>query len=170
MTEGSAPREQDPDDNPSVGGRATPVAVDPPQREGLTPLRRAVLETLLNAERPLGAYDIIDKVEGAKGQRLMPPSVYRILAFLCDQKLVARIETTNAYLASVQPIPLQPGMYFLCEQCGSARWIESPKLGDMIDRQAAALGFRIGKRIVEMQGVCEQCQTSSCGREATGTE
>jgi len=40
----------------------------------LTPLRQAVLQTLVAAGRPLGAYDLLTEIEASTGRRLMPPS------------------------------------------------------------------------------------------------
>jgi Fur family zinc uptake transcriptional regulator len=129
-------------------------------RSELTPLRRIVLEALVQADRPLGAYAIVTQIETIAGRRVMPASVYRSLEVLLDRGLVIRIESKNAYVANAQPAGSQAGIYFICDHCGVARAIETPALGGLIEHQAAALGFRIGRRVVEMQGVCEQCQHS----------
>ena len=50
----------------------------------LTPLRRRVLEMILEANRPLGAYALLAGLKTKTG-RAMPPTVYRALAFLIEQ-------------------------------------------------------------------------------------
>src|SRR2546430_12579282 len=52
----------------------------------LTPIRRKVLAALLGSHKPLGAYEIIDRL-ALKGPRLAPITAYRALEFL-DRKSV----------------------------------------------------------------------------------
>ena len=49
--------------------------------ERLTPIRRQVLEALLSTHRPLGAYELIDRL-AEWGGRPAPITVYRALDFL----------------------------------------------------------------------------------------
>ena len=65
----------------------------------LTPMRRHVLEALLDSHRPLGAYEIIERL--ARQGRPAPITVYRVLDFLRDNGLVHRIESRNAFVACV---------------------------------------------------------------------
>ena len=46
----------------------------------LTPLRRKVFEILIEDHKPLGAYDILDKL-GEAGFSSSPPIAYRVLDF-----------------------------------------------------------------------------------------
>ncbi|HEV3397502.1 MAG TPA: transcriptional repressor, partial [Xanthobacteraceae bacterium] len=62
------------------------------RRERLTPTRRHVLEALAASHRPLGAYEIIDRL-AERGPRPAPITVYRALDFLLAQGLVHRIES-----------------------------------------------------------------------------
>src|SRR5262245_54436437 len=71
----------------------------------LTPIRRSVLATLLASHKPLGAYEIIDRLapkgrEGL-GPRPAPITAYRALEFLRENGLVHRIESRNAFIACV---------------------------------------------------------------------
>ena len=65
----------------------------------LTPMRRQVLEVLLTSHRPLGAYEIIDRLQ--QKIRPAPITIYRALEFLSDNGLVHRIESRNAFVACV---------------------------------------------------------------------
>src|SRR5262245_53283586 len=53
----------------------------------LTPIRRNVLATLLASHKPLGAYEIIDRL-APKGPRPAPITAYRALEFLRENGLV----------------------------------------------------------------------------------
>ena len=66
----------------------------------LTPIRRQVLEVLLESHKPLGAYEIMDRA-AAHGARPAPITIYRALDFLRDNGLVHRIESRNAFVACV---------------------------------------------------------------------
>ena len=90
-------------------GAGTKVHADPPQ----------VLQALLSSHRPLGAYEVIDKL--AKSMpRPAPITVYRALDFLMTNSLVHRIESRNAYLACAHDHDQASLVAFLiCERCGS---------------------------------------------------
>src|SRR5215469_13731246 len=64
----------------------------------LTPIRRQVLEALLESHNPLGAYEIIERMADKK-RRPAPITVYRALDFLRENGLVHRIESRNAFVA-----------------------------------------------------------------------
>ena len=126
-----------------------------------TRIRRSVLETLWRAEHPLGAYEIMSVLEQADGQRLSPPTVYRALEFLVEQRFISRIETKNAYVPCSHPDHPHACVFFICDRCGSSAEVENPAIEYMCDRDAEALGFHIGKRVVELQGMCATCQMAA---------
>lgn len=127
----------------------------------LTPIRRAVLEMLWEVEQPMGAYDLIGNLETKLGRRLSPPTVYRVLDFLLEQKFVTRIETKNAFIACAHPDREHTCVFFICEACGSSSEVENEKVEALFEKDAAALGFQIGRRVIEMQGMCADCQTTT---------
>src|SRR5579863_9064435 len=84
----------------------------------LTPMRRHVLEALLASHRPLGAYEIMERL--ADDGRPAPITVYRALDFLRDNGLVHRIESRNAFVACVHSHPsAEPVVFLICERCGA---------------------------------------------------
>jgi Fur family zinc uptake transcriptional regulator len=122
-----------------------------------TPMRRMVLECLWQSPRAIGAYDLIRILEARLGRQLSPPSVYRALDFLLEQGLVSRLETMNAFVPSAHPDHHHACVFFICEHCGSSAEVENAKLESLLSRDAAALGFRVDKRVVELQGLCAHC-------------
>ena len=123
----------------------------------LTPIRRRVLEMILKARRPVGAYDLLAKLKTATG-KAMPPTVYRTLDFLVAQGFVHRIESQNAFIACVEADSPHRSQFAICDSCG--RTVESmdDDLARKLSRQAARLGFKIERQIVEMHGTCATCQ------------
>src|SRR4029078_11340437 len=82
-------------------------------------MSRQVLEALLASHRPLGAYELIDRLE-VRGARRAPITVYRSLDFLREQELVHRIESQNAFIACVHAHEThEPVVFLICEKCGT---------------------------------------------------
>ena len=55
----------------------------------LTPLRRQVLELVLEADAPVGAYALLDRLKASR-PGAAPPTVYRALDFLLENGLMRR--------------------------------------------------------------------------------
>lgn len=68
--------------------RATDLAATRGLR--LTPVRRRVLEILLERHRALGAYEVLERL-AAEGLGKQPPVAYRALEFLVENGLAHRI-------------------------------------------------------------------------------
>ena len=67
----------------------------------LTPLRKEVLELILNATGPMGAYDLLAKIKSESDRPAAPPTVYRTLDFLLEKGLIHRLTSINAYVISI---------------------------------------------------------------------
>lgn len=124
----------------------------------ITPLREAVLEALWFAERPLGAYELRDHLSEKADRKLSAPSVYRTLDFLCGQGVAVRIESRNAYIACKRPHCDHACILFVCNACGLSSEIENKKLERLLAADAAALGFSIDHRVLELSGSCADCR------------
>jgi Fur family zinc uptake transcriptional regulator len=123
----------------------------------LTAMRWRLLEVLLQAGHPLGAYDVKPLLETAMGRRLAPPTVYRALTFLLNQGLIARIESRSAFVPRIHPEDPHPCAFFVCAQCGDATEVENAALDSLIADDAASLGFHVDRTVVELEGTCVRC-------------
>ena len=121
----------------------------------LTPIRRRVLEALNAAERPLGAYDLVE-VLALQGRRLSPITVYRALDFLIEQGLAYRIASRNAYVANSSS--RETTAFLICEECGDANEVASPEVADTVLKVLKAKGYQPRVRILEITGRCAACQ------------
>jgi len=116
----------------------------------LTPMRRRVLEALLASHRPLGAYELIDRLV-VSGQRPAPITVYRALDFLREQELVHRIESRNAFIACVHAHESNdPIVFLICEKCGA----------DTIRNASRAVDFTPKTPVIEISGICAHCKAA----------
>ncbi len=97
-------------------------------------------------------------LEERLSKKLGPPQIYRALSFLLKQRLVARIESQNAYIAFPRPREANPLIFFVCQNCGWVGDIENPELEQMLIRDAKDLGFKVTNRVIELQGICIKCR------------
>jgi Fur family zinc uptake transcriptional regulator len=127
----------------------------------LTPIRRQVLEVLLESHNPLGAYEIMDRA-AASGSRPAPITVYRALDFLRDNGLVHRIESRNAFVACVNNHASGDLVVFLlCERCGAVGEAASVAVADQLKAAARAAGFTPKTPVIEITGICSHCRAAT---------
>jgi Fur family zinc uptake transcriptional regulator len=133
----------------------------------LTPIRRGVLEVLLESHNPLGAYEIMDRA-AARGPRPAPITIYRALDFLRDNGLVHRIESRNAFVACVNNHESDEMVVFLiCEHCGAVGEAPSAAVADQLKSAARAAGFTPKAPVIEITGVCSHCRQHDHAGPAT---
>ena len=123
----------------------------------LTPMRRQVLEALLSSHRPLGAYEIIDRLQ--QKTRPAPITIYRALEFLCDNDLVHRIESRNAFVACVHNHGTGDLVIFLiCERCSAVGEAPGGAAAEALKVSSRAAGFSPRSPLVEIAGICAHCR------------
>ena len=129
-----------------------------------TRLRREVLEAVAHEGRPLGAYDIAERLSGA-GRRVAAVSVYRALDFLTEHGLVHRIASRNAFVSCGHAHGEGAGLVFLiCRTCGGIGETTAPEVESQLDRTLEKVGFRPTSRILEVEGECRACRGRDVSR------
>jgi Fur family zinc uptake transcriptional regulator len=123
--------------------------------ERMTAPRRRALELLLEAGKPMKAYDLID-VFGGDGKPAKPPTVYRALDFLSKLGLAHRIESLNAYVACEVGERSHAAAFLICDCCGATEEIE-PIAPDQVAAAASKAGYVIEAVTVEAHGRCGAC-------------
>lgn len=123
----------------------------------LTPVRRRVLELLLEGHKALGAYDILPHL-AAEGLGSQPPVVYRALDFLQTHGFAHKVEKLNAWTACMHPGEDHNPAFMICSDCDMVAEIPaSPVTGDL-GRAADKMGFSINTAVIEVEGTCPSCQ------------
>ena len=130
------------------------------RRVALTPIRRQVLELVLKAGRPVGAYALLGELERALG-KAMPPTVYRALDFLMEQGFVHKIESQNAFIACLDLDHAHRSQFIICNACGRTVELLDDTLSASLDARAAELGFEVTQQVVEIRGVCADCRAKA---------
>ena len=123
----------------------------------LTPVRRRVLEILLEAHRALGAYDVLQRL-AAEGFGNQPPVAYRALEFLVENGLAHRIRRLNAFTACMHPGAEHNPAFLICRLCDAVAEAPAAPVRTALDHAAAGLGFVIERSTVEALGLCPACR------------
>ena len=121
----------------------------------MTPVRRRVLEILLESHSALGAYDVLARLD-AEGLGSKPPVAYRALAFLVEQGFAHRIERLNAFIACMHPGAAHDPAFMICRKCGTVA--EAQASSRSLTQAAAANGFQLEQTMIEAEGICPSCQ------------
>ena len=126
----------------------------------LTPIRRAVLESLYSTHRPMSAYETIDALAASTGKREAPVTIYRAFDFLLAAGLAHKLESRNAYIACPSHhADHEPVMFLICERCGGVDETTSEPLTRALSGLVQDQGFTPRAQVIEIQGLCAHCQT-----------
>ena len=124
----------------------------------LTPARLAVYAEMLQSDRPLSAYELIALLEQRQERKIAPLTVYRHLDFLMRVGLVHRLQSAQTYLPCDHPDHPHESQFLLCSSCGHVDEVESSGLETLLSKIADQHGFRPDNAVVEIKGLCDNCQ------------
>lgn len=128
----------------------------------LTPLRRQVLELVLDAPAPVGAYALLDRLK-AERPGAAPPTIYRALDFLLEQGLIHKVERLNAFIGCTEAghghahAHGHPHQFLICRRCGTTMEIADDAVTQAITAAATRAGFAAAQATVEVEGICGRC-------------
>ncbi|MEE4315657.1 MAG: transcriptional repressor [Erythrobacter sp.] len=125
--------------------------------EQWTSMREAVFAELARHDRPVSAYDIADNLSAARGKRVAPNSVYRILDVFVANNLAMRVESANAYLANTHPGCAHDCIFLVCDECGEAAHVDDEDVSRAVRAIAADRQFRAQRPVLEIRGLCKAC-------------
>ncbi len=126
----------------------------------LTPIRRRVLEILLEEHKALGAYDVLARLS-TEGQGAHPPVAYRALDFLVAHGLAHKIERLNAFVACLHPGERHRPAFLICRACRVVAEAHVRPDDGALGREAKALDFQIEQTVIEAEGLCPACRGTS---------
>lgn len=126
----------------------------------LTPVRKRVLEILLEAHKALGAYDVLQRL-AAEGYGNQPPVAYRALDFLVEQGLAHRIQRLNAFTACMHAGEAHAPAFLICDRCATVAEAPVAPVRAALETTAADLGFAIERVSIEATGLCPACREAA---------
>lgn len=122
-----------------------------------TPLRKAILEILLESNSPISAIYLMEKL---KLRDFSPnkTTVYRQLATLVEHGVV---ETVNLD-SSMQMFELHKGHHhhFVCDSCDTVIDVEAPEVESALhafERELSHRNLRVTKHEFALYGLCSMC-------------
>jgi len=125
----------------------------------LTPLRRKLLAYLLEADRPVKAYDLLTRLQ--RDQSAKPPTAYRTLDFLREMGLVHKMECMQAFVACQHWGRGHAPIFLICDSC---QHVDELEVSDSLQRLlqgARAVTFLVREAVLELRGVCGQCRSNA---------
>lgn len=127
----------------------------------LTQKRKQVLSGLLQSEKALSAYELIDVCKNEFGETLPAMSMYRILDFLQGEHLVHKLKLANKYVACAHiscdhehAVP----QFLICGECQKVMEISISKSTiKKLQQNVEDAGFHLTSPQLEMNCVCDNC-------------
>lgn len=128
-------------------------------REELTRNQALVLEKLGQADGPLSAYELLDRLR-EDGFRA-PLQVYRALDRLTKAGLAHRLESLNAFVACCGGHGHSHAgamtAFAICEKCGQVAELSDEAIGERVQQWVGRSGFRASRAVMEFRGLCADC-------------
>ena len=130
----------------------------------LTDKRRKILHSLIEANRAVSAYELIDYLRLNFDQDFAPMTVYRILNFFEKQGLVHKLQSTNKFVICAHNGDChsrKTPQFLICNSCQTVDevFIED-ELIDAVHSNIKATGFYISEPRFELNGICRNCQNN----------
>lgn len=125
--------------------------------EQWTDMRESVFTELARHDRPVSAYDIADNLSAARGKRVAPNSVYRILDLFVANNLAMRVESANAFLANTHPGCEHDCIFLVCDLCGEATHVDNDDVSRKVRAIAKERDFKPERPVIEIRGLCKAC-------------
>jgi len=128
----------------------------------LTPKRRQVLTILLQAEKAISAYELMELYEVQFKKKLMPMTTYRTLEFLESVHLAHRLNTANKYVACAHighehshDLP----QFLICQKCLCVDELSVQVTNNLsnIAKKVEQTGYQLLAPQIELNCICNAC-------------
>jgi Fur family zinc uptake transcriptional regulator len=126
---------------------------------------RQVLCALLQEDRALSAYELMEVCNRESNEPMPAMSVYRILSFLEEQSLVHKLNTANKYVAcshiTCTHKHYSRPQFLICNDCTKVQEVDiSSEALVAMEQVAQTAGFHLESRQLELSGTCNDCRNS----------
>ncbi|WP_296402723.1 Fur family transcriptional regulator [Psychrobacter sp.] len=128
-----------------------------------TPLRRTVYQLILESDKPLGAYDLIQSLQqtreqsAEKAKMVAPPTIYRTLEFLLDFGFIHQLTSINAFVPCCHPRDAHNAVFLLCNECRRVQEFSGIPAQDIVGFVKNEVGFKVEQSVMELKGLCQTC-------------
>ena len=131
----------------------------------LTAKRKQLLAALIQSKKALSAYELIDYCLENNGESIPAMSVYRILTFLEEERLVHKLNLANKYVACAHIScghAHSVSQFLICRKCSKVKEtsINPDTMADLHSTIEEA-GFKLISPQLEMNCLCDDCLTQA---------
>lgn len=120
--------------------------------------RERVLKTLLNHNKPMGAYDII-KALSTKQHQVKPATVYRAIDFWQQHGFIHKINSLNSYTACCHEHAHIHSFIAICDWCNeSFELADDDGLPETVINALQKNHFLLKQSTTELHGQCKRCE------------
>lgn len=123
-----------------------------------TPLREQIYRFILQANKPIGAYDLLAQLQALSDKPVAPPTVYRSLDFLLEYGFIHQLNSTKAFFACCEPDAQHVAAFFICQCCGDVQEFSHSPLYTVLNQVAETADFTIHSSVIEISGLCQRCR------------
>lgn len=118
--------------------------------------REKVLNVLLEAEKPIGAYDILTRLS-YKDYKPNPPTIYRAIDFWQKYGFVHKITSLNSYVACTHKHTQKAISFIICDSCKTSHEIHLDHIENFRALGKKWDNFRLDVIVTEIHGCCHHC-------------
>ncbi len=130
----------------------------------LTSKRKHILSGLLQSDRALSAYELVEFCKTEFDETMPAMSVYRILEFLQDEHLVHKLNLANKYVACAHiacrhdhEVP----QFLICQLCQRVKEVDiNDSVVQSLRQNVRDAGFELDSPQLEINCICEGCANS----------
>ena len=122
----------------------------------VTKPRLMVLDIILSNNKPIKAYEILDRL-GKKIINPKPPTAYRAIDFWLKHNFIHRIESLNAYYVCEANHFHNGSQFLICVDCGGVTESHICELPDNLKETIKKSSFSPTKWNLEVNGICRKC-------------
>ena len=127
----------------------------------LTEKRKQVLAGLIQTDKALSAYELIDVCKEQCGEVIPAMSVYRILEFLESENLVHKLKLANKYVVCAHircdhahGVP----QFLICGKCNKVKEISiSQSTISELQSTVKKAGYQLASPQIELDCLCDSC-------------
>ncbi len=128
----------------------------------LTPIRKQVLTILLQTEKAISAYELMEQFEHRFDRELVPMTAYRTLEFLESVHLAHRLNIANKYVACSHigcDFSHELPQFLVCQECLKVDELKSqlPNSFSQLTDKAQLSGYQLNSPQIELNCICTTC-------------
>lgn len=127
----------------------------------LTDKRKQILSGLLQSEKALSAYELVEYYKKEFDETIPAMSVYRILEFLEEEHLVHKLNLANKYVACAHIACHHDhavSQFLICQQCQRVKEIDiRDTVVQSLQQDVQDAGFKLDSPQLEINCLCENC-------------